>query len=419
MFTKACLAVSLLLSGVHAGPGLRPRGYKRDCDKADRYDMPVSWHDNGFMSNMTVGTPATDIPVLVDWTWISQLVISPKCFGEFDPEACHFPGQPSWDPRGSNTFKNMTDVYADQTWKPNHFFFEDPLHVQYGSDSVGIGPVSTQSVIQLTDLTFNVSTYGFPFPFAGVFGLSPVFKGDDLDFQSAFYQQVKQGRWKNGLTGFVHCYKDELKSVCDGNDGIQSFGGIRRDLIKGNKIWWYKVQTFHDVNKFNFIYDPAIYNYWGVTLGGLKFGDEEQKFAGTSNESGPGVIMDHAAYGRGIALSENSYDRLVEITKGVPVELEKPVNNGEQAFYAVDCDEIPNFPPVTYAFEGHDKEWSVKAEDYVVKTEDGTCVINARVHGKEDQFLGNFGETFLKDKYVIFDFEKNRVGLADIEWPCN
>jgi hypothetical protein len=34
----------------------------------------------------------------------------------------------------------------------------------------------------------------------------------------------------------------------------------------------------------------------------------------------------------------------------------------------------------------------------------------------DESSLGNFGETFLKDKYVIFDFEKNRVGLADIEW---
>lgn len=30
--------------------------------------------------------------------------------------------------------------------------------------------------------------------------------------------------------------------------------------------------------------------------------------------------------------------------------------------------------------------------------------------------MGNFGETFARDKYVILDFEKNRVGLADIKW---
>jgi hypothetical protein len=178
MFTQTCLTLGLLLSGVQAGPGLRPRGYKRDCDKADRYDMPISWHANGFMSNMSIGTPKTDIPVLVDWTWISQLIISPKCFGEFDPEACHFPGQPAWDPRTSSTFKNLSDKFDERTWKPNHFFFNDPLHVEYGSDSVQLGPVASESVIQVTDMTFNVSTYGFPFPFAGVFGLSPVFAND-------------------------------------------------------------------------------------------------------------------------------------------------------------------------------------------------------------------------------------------------
>jgi hypothetical protein len=205
------------------------------------------------------------------------------------------------------------------------------------------------------------------------------------DFQSAFYQQVKQGHWKNGLTGFVYCHSDQLKPVCDGNDGVQSFGGIRRDLIKNDKIWWYKTQVFPDVNNYNFIYDPAIYNYWGIELDGLKLGDEEQIVTGTSNVSGKGAIMDHAAYGRGVPLTEHSYDRLVEITQGVPVELEVPPNNGEDAFYAVDCNEIVNFPPVTYTFRGNQKEWSVKPEDYVVKMEDGTCVLNARTHAKGDQ----------------------------------
>jgi hypothetical protein len=418
MLSKACVIAALLLGAAQAGPGLRPRGWKRDCDKADRYDMPITWNPSGFVSVMSMGTPKTEIPVLVDWTWISQMTISPKCYGEFDPEACHFPGQPAWDPRTSESYKNLSEVYDRRSWKPNHFFFEDPLDVEYGSDSVQLGPVASETVVQLTDIQFNVSAYGFPFPFAGVFGLSPVFEGDDRDYQSTFYQQVKQGLWKNGLSGWVHCYSEELKPVCDGNDGIQSFGGIREDLIKGNKIWWYKTQKFTDVNKFNFIYDPAVYNYWGIELDTLTIGDEQQPVTGTSNSSGKGAIMDHASYGRGLPLSENAYDRLVEITQGTPVELEEPINNGEQAFYAVDCDEVANFPVVTYKFTGHGKAWSVKPEDYVEKTEDGRCILNARTHASGDEFLGNFGDTFLKDKYVVFDFVKNRVGLADIQWPC-
>ncbi len=30
--------------------------------------------------------------------------------------------------------------------------------------------------------------------------------------------------------------------------------------------------------------------------------------------------------------------------------------------------------------------------------------------------IGNFGETFAKEKYIVLDFAKNRVGIADIKW---
>lgn len=181
MYAKAALAVALLASTVHAGPGLRPRDYlaKKDCDKANRFDLPLVRNDLGFLSNASYGSPAVQVPVLVDWTWMSQLVISPKCYGEFDPSLCMFPGQLTLDQRESSTFKNLSDAFDERTWNPNHFFFDNPLHVQYGSDVLKLGPVSGEVVAQYSDITFNVSALGFPFPFGGVLGLSPIFKGDD------------------------------------------------------------------------------------------------------------------------------------------------------------------------------------------------------------------------------------------------
>lgn len=181
MYTKAGLVAALLASTAQAGPGIRPRDYleKKRCEKADRFDLPVQWNDLGFLSNASFGTPAVQAPILVDWTWMSQLIISPKCFGEFDPSSCMFPGQIYLDERESSTFKNLSDAFNDRTWAPNHFFFEQPLHVEYGTDVVTVGPVAGEVVAQYSDMTFNVSSFGFPFPFGGVFGLSPIFKGDD------------------------------------------------------------------------------------------------------------------------------------------------------------------------------------------------------------------------------------------------
>lgn len=50
------------------------------------------------------------------------------------------------------------------------------------------------------------------------------------------------------------------------------------------------------------------------------------------------------------------------------------------------------------------------ASQILVKTEFmgvNLCPVNS---------IGNFGETFAKEKYIILDFQKNRVGIADMKW---
>lgn len=83
------------------------------------------------------------------------------------------------------------------------------------------------------------------------------------------------------------------------------------------------------------------------------------------------------------------------------MKIQNPPNNGEQAFYQVDCDR---------------KQWTIELRNYVEKVDDSICVFNVRTSGTGNQFLGNFGETFAKDKYIIFDWQKLAVGIADIQW---
>ncbi|GJN76284.1 hypothetical protein PLIIFM63780_010105 [Purpureocillium lilacinum] len=429
MWAKTFVAASLLVGAAHAVPAVAPTtdlegrthggGWPGSWPNHSRavYDWPLDWDPLGFVSKASLGSPRFEYKVFVDWTWISHIVTTPKCYNQWDPSLCLHKDQVYWDPRKSSSFKNLTSVYQDRTWKPNHFFMENPMHIRYGADVLHIGPVSSRSVLQLTDLTFNASQLGFAYPFTGIFGMSPVYKGDKADYQSAFYQQWKNGDWRSALTGFVYCYEEGRKNVCNGHDGIQTMGGIRHDLIDRGKIWWYNVKVYPDVNELAFVYNPGMYNYWGIELDGLKIGKEWQKIEPTSNKSGKGAIFDHASYGRGIPLTPNAYARLAQITQAKPVDLKNPPNNGPQKFFSVDCSKIDSFPAIKYKFAGHRREWEVTPKMYVEKLQDGQCVLNVRALASGDRFIGNFGETFAKEKYIVLDFAKNRVGIADIKWP--
>lgn len=58
--------------------------------------------------------------------------------------------------------------------------------------------------------------------------------------------------------------------------------------------------------------------------------------------------------------------------------------------------------------------WEIIPTNYVETVRVGVCVLNVRVIGEGSFAIGNFGETFAKDKYIVFDFEQLRVGLGEI-----
>ncbi|KAI1812326.1 aspartic peptidase domain-containing protein [Poronia punctata] len=260
------------------------------------------------------------------------------------------------------------------------------------------------------------------FPFAGVYGLSPVFKSDNASTSSPFYQAWKQGIWRSPQISFHYCYNespDPSKKTCSGANATQTLGGINRSLIKDHKIWWYPNKVFPDVNTRDFVYKPALYNYWGLEVSSIKIGNKTIPIKPTARDSAPAAIFDHASYGRGTPLSPNAYDYLVGRVGGRVLSFENKddaPNNGNQTFYAVDCRQRDTFPTISYRFKGSKKEWPVTPLHYVEEVEGGKCVLNVRTLAKGDEFIGNFGETFSKDKYIVFDYEELKVGIADVAW---
>ena len=233
--------------------------------------------------------------------------------------------------------------------------------------------------------------------------------------QSPFYQMWASGAFSEPIVAFHYCYNgsiDANKKSCQGADGLQTLGGYNENFIKDG-ITWYDNIVFPEVNNRDFVYSPALLEYWALPLTHLSLGDEEQAL----NQSvGAAAVFDHASYGRGAPLSVNAYNNLVKITNGKNITLEQPPNNGNQSFVQVECDKTSEFPVLKYQFGKGTKTWEIKPDHYVEKLEDGTCVLNVRTLGDGDMVIGNFGETFAKDKYILFDFEKLKVGIADLQW---
>ncbi|KAL8848091.1 MAG: hypothetical protein Q9221_006893 [Calogaya cf. arnoldii] len=385
---------------------------RRRPEKAASYDLPLTWSPFGFVGNVSIGTPPQLVTSFVDWTWINQYVFTTTCQGDSERTYdCFAKDQAIFNQSLSSSFRNQSALYPSRTWNPNHFFFYEDLTVDHASDIETVGPSSSRITLQAADQQFDLSDH--PYPFAGVYGLSPVFKTDNASTQSPFYQAWTSGAWPEPFVAFHYCYNgsvDVTKSTCKGYDGLQTLGGYNESLIHGHLLW-YDIEFFPEVNNVDFVYEPAIYNYWTLNLTSLSLGDQVQSL---NQSTGAGAVFDHASYGRGAPLSINAYKELVSATAATSITLDSPPNNGNQSFYQVDCANVDTFPPIRYQFGGSERVWEIIPSNYVEVLNDA-CVLNVRTLGDGDFIVGNFGETFAKDKYIVFDFEKNKVGLADLK----
>lgn len=373
------------------------------------YHWPLDWNRLGFIGNYTTGTPPQNIRAFVDITWIGNYILTTKCQGAHNISKCFLPEQSYFNETQSSTFSYLPE-FPSLNWNPNHFFFWEDLAADIAKDVVEVGGVKSDTVIQAADFAFMQE---FPFPFQAVYGLSPVFRNDNASIMSPFYQAWKQGHWKTPLVGFHYCYPGKSKKTCQGHDAIKTLGGVDVARLK-SKIRWYDVILAPETNVLDFVYHPTMLNYWAINLTGFAIGDEQQAINKTLGAS---AVFDHASYGRGAPMSENSYAKLISMAGATQVTLEDPgaVNNGNQTFYEIPCSNKNKLPDIKYWFEGDKKPWIIESRNYVDEVE-GKCVLNVRTLGRGDMIIGNFGETFSRDKYIALDFANLKVGLSDVAW---
>ncbi|KAB8273485.1 aspartic peptidase domain-containing protein [Aspergillus minisclerotigenes] len=391
------------------------------------YDMPVDWTQAGFTTSISMGSPAQDLRAFVDWTWIGHFVLTTTCYGDStgDGDKCLNRCQERFYQSDSHSFQPLPSERSLH-WNPNHFFFTNPIDADIAREVVRVGPVEVKATVQASNAQFDARQIRFPF--SAVLGFCPVFSDDikNASIQSPFYQAYEAGAWNNTQTGFLYCYGTNT-SPCNGHDGIQTLGGYRQDLVHG-EIEWHDVIKFPLVNDIDFIYKPPIYNYWTLELSGFAIGDEELAV----NKSA-GAVFDHASYGRGAPVSQEGYKKLIETVNATKTCL-KPSdqpNNAQQDFYKFPNKALDGLKPLKYRFGASNREWKIHPYDYVVPhpVEEEYSILNVRAFGWDDFVIGNFGETFLIDKYIILDFGNPgspsiRVGLADANydpypWPVD
>ncbi|UKZ74616.1 hypothetical protein TrVFT333_002286 [Trichoderma virens FT-333] len=381
-------------------------------------DMPLTLGALGFLTPISIGTPPQEIISLMDWTWINQFTLSTVCLGNpHDTASCLAPGQVFFNQSESSTFANQTSLYPSRTWNPNGFFGPAPLTVQFGHDVQHVGNLSAPTTFMLADMQFPQPG---AFPFTGVFGLSPVFKSDNQSTQSTFYQFWKQGVYSSPIGSFLYCYNSTFgntapaRALCNGNDALQTLGGYHSNFIQSGSLQWYDSVINLQVNIIDIITSPEILNYWALPVTKHSIGNESQPL----NMTASGAIFDYASFGRGAPVSVNSYARLVELTGATPITLDASLapNNGAQAFHSVPCSKVPKLPPQV-PVRRRNSRVANPPQNYVekiaVSSTQTVCVLNVRTLGDGDWIIGNLGETFAKDKVILFDFDKLKVGIAN------
>lgn len=245
-----------------------------------------------------------------------------------------------------------------------------------GQDSMNLGglQILKQNFGQTTKepgLTFAMAR------FDGIMGLGY----DTISVQGVpppFYNLVSQKLIKEPIFSFYLAKAPVKKSNSDEDPigGSLIFGGIEKDRFEGPMTW-----------------APVIRKgYWEVSLDAFGIGGQDIGIKGT------------AAIDTGTSL--------IAVPKAIAQAINGAIGakQGFRGIWSVECESIPEMPPVTFTFGGH--EYKLEASDYILNT-GGSCI--SPFMGIDIPHLKNLwivGDAFLRKYYSVYDMGKNRVGFA-------
>lgn len=246
-----------------------------------------------------------------------------------------------------------------------------------GQDSMNLGglKIEKQNFGQTTKepgLTFAMAR------FDGIMGLGY----DTISVQGVvppFYNLISQKLVKDPIFSFYLAKTPAKQSVTSDEDPIGGslvFGGMEKDRFEGPMT-----------------YAPVVRKgYWEVSLDSFGIGGQDIGVKGT------------AAIDTGTSL--------IAVPKAIAQAINGAIGakQGFRGVWSVECDSVPDMPPVTFTFGGH--EYKLEASDYILNT-GGSCI--SPFMGINIPHLKNLwivGDAFLRKYYTTFDMGKNRVGFA-------
>lgn len=248
-----------------------------------------------------------------------------------------------------------------------------PLHV----DTYRVGPmvVKRQPFAMIREMKGEVFQ---SFPFEGILGLG--FKSLSFGGIQPFFERVLEQRLltNNEFAFFFNVDSDQPSALL--------WGGIDKDLYHG-QIHMFPVVQPH---------------YWALELIDFKVGNTSMKEVGMSGDPVKRLIVDSGT--TFFTAPESLHDQIL------------------QHIPEADCDQVTNYPPLTYVLKGADEqtyELTVSQETYMIGGYGDNCRPAFMALDVNEQYgpAMILGEVFMRHFFTVFsrgdgNAENARVGFA-------
>ncbi|KAI0374183.1 acid protease [Pilatotrama ljubarskyi] len=325
-------------------------------DKRQAEPLVDEGNDQYWAGNIAIGTPGKTFYIDFDTGSADLWVPSVNCTSSYCTN------KDKYDPSASSTDARKTGTFS----------------IQYGDGSTVAGPVYTDTVsvagVTVKNQYFSpVATLSASFGAQALDGiLGMAFPAISNLRQSPFFNTAKtQGAVKTGVFAFKLA-KSGSELYLGGTDSSLYSGSIEYHKVTGS-------------------------GFWQIANAKLYFGSK-------TVQSGFQTIIDS-----GTTIIYGPPSQVAAFYKNIPGSR---VYDSSAGFYSFPCSSVPS----TVAFSWGGKKWTISAANFNFGRVSSTECVGA-IAG-QDLGLGSntwlLGDSFMKNVYSVFSFDKNSVGFATL-----
>lgn len=332
-----------------------------DVEGRVQHGVPLSNYANAqYYGEIQIGTPPQTFSVVFDTGSSNLWVPSTRC----SSIACFLHRR--YDSKKSDTYRKNGTEFAIH-------YGTGSLEGVISNDILQVGGIA----IENQDFAESIKEPGFTFAlgrFDGIFGLGY----DTISVKKVvppFYHMVNRNLVDEEVFSFSLTFSEGDNEA---NGGVLVFGGIDDNLFEG------------DIH-----YSPITRRgYWEILLENFRFGDD---------------LLDIEPIGAAIDTGSSLFAIPTTFADLLNKELGAKKNYAGQ--YVLECDTVPNLPPICLVFNG--REFCLDSTDYILQVQN-QCISGFMGLDIPEPAgpLWIVGDVFLRKFYSIYDLGNNRVGFA-------